>query len=102
MAYYKQLFESSFKIGIMLQLTQRADSKASAADIAVAIEIVSAYLTDDTAAKLSAAYEQELGAEIIRAAAVVDHGTTNQKRKADWELELEVFLPDWKASKHVY
>ena len=62
------------------------DSKPSAADIAVAIEIVSAYLTDDTACKLSAAYEQVLGV----AAAAVDHGSTNQKRKADWELELEV------------
>lgn len=65
------------------------DSKPSTADIAVAIEIVSAYLTDDTACKLSAAYEQELGVA-LRAAAAVDHGSTNQKRKADWELELEV------------
>lgn len=63
--------------------------KPTASDIAVAVEIVSAYLTDDTAAMLSAAYEQELGSG-LGVPATADSTANSQKRKADWELELEV------------
>ena len=65
------------------------ESGPSVADIALAIEIVSAYLTDDTAAMLSAAYEKELGSG-LGAPTTTDPTANNQKRKADWELELEV------------
>ena len=67
----------------------RTELKPTASDIALAVEIVSAYLTDDTAAMLSAAYEQELGSG-LGVPATADSTAGSQKRKADWELELEV------------
>ena len=65
------------------------EAEPSKADIATAIEIVSSYLTDETAGKLHALFEADLAGHSSFSEKASSEGS-NQKRKADWELELEV------------